>query len=133
LICSSAFYMDYRTGKHCEPPVCYPGAFGCTAFCQKTFVHLLSMYDGRNNGDLACAWKIMSKRGWKSEQTLQRAKLELLDCGFIAETRKGARPNKCSLYGLTWQHLNPCEKFDIKPAAFPFGAWERAPPNVFSN
>jgi hypothetical protein len=42
LICSSAFYMDYRTGKHCEPPVCYPGAFGCTAFCQKTFVHLLS-------------------------------------------------------------------------------------------
>ena len=85
-----------------------------------------SQYNGKNNGDLCTAWKIMSARGWKSEQTLQAAKKELLEAGFISETRKGRRPNVCSLYGITWRPLNPSDKFDIKPFAFPVGAWDKA-------
>lgn len=41
----------------------------------------------------------MKPKGWRSEQTLNAAKKELLEAGFIAETRKGRRPNLCSLYG----------------------------------
>jgi hypothetical protein len=67
----------------------------------------------------------MKPRGWKSEETLHAAKRELLEAGFIAETRKGRRPNLCSLYGITWLYINPSDKFDIKPAAFPYGAWDK--------
>jgi len=92
----------------------------------KLLVDMGCQYNGKNNGDLCVAWKIMRPRGWKSEQTLQAAKNELLEAGFIAETRKGQRPNLCSLYGLTWLPLNPSDKFDIKPYAFPCGAWNKS-------
>lgn len=86
-----------------------------------------SQYNGKNNGDLCAAWKVMHPKGWRSEATLDRAKKELLAAGFIAETRKGKRPNLCSLYGITWQPINPSPKFDIEPAGFPFGAWAHLP------
>lgn len=92
----------------------------------KLLIDIAAQYNGKNNGDLCTAWKIMRVRGWKSEQTLQAAKNELLQAGFISETRKGRRPNLCSLYGITWQPLNASDKFDIKPFAFPVGAWDKA-------
>ena len=91
----------------------------------KLLLDIASQFNGKNNGDLCAAWKIMVARGWKSEQTLQVAKNELLQAGMIAETRKGRRPNVCSLYGITWQPLNPSDKFEIEPFAFPVGAWDR--------
>lgn len=91
----------------------------------KLLVDMGSQYNGKNNGDLCAAWKIMRSKGWHSEATLNRAKKELLLTGFIAETRKGQRPNLCSLYGITWQPLNPNQKLDIKPASFPVGAWSK--------
>jgi hypothetical protein len=64
--------------------------------------------------------------GWRSEATLHKAKQELLALGLIAETRKGARPNKASLYGVTWAELDECDgKLDISPQAFPRGAYLR--------
>ncbi|KIF82414.1 hypothetical protein [Noviherbaspirillum autotrophicum] len=90
----------------------------------KLLIDIGCQYNGKNNGDLCCAWKVMKAKGWRSEQTLNNAKKELLGAGFIAETRKGRRPNLCSLYGITWKHLNPNSKLDIQPYAFPFGAWK---------
>ena len=91
-----------------------------------------AQYHGNNNGDLCAAWKIMCRRNWRSEATLMKAKRELLQNGLIVETRKGARPNKASLYGLTFYLLDPCGgKLDINPNAFPFGEFivmERLPP-----
>lgn len=83
-----------------------------------------AQYNGSNNGDLTCAWKIMKRRGWRSEQTLANAKREILDAAFIAETRKGARPNKAGLYAITWFDLDDCGgKLDIAPRAYVKGAW----------
>jgi hypothetical protein len=78
----------------------------------KLLIDLAAQYRGDNNGDLSLAWKLMKPRGWRSEATLHKAKRELLDAGFLYETRKGQRPNLCSLFALTWQHLDPCDKFD---------------------
>ena len=89
----------------------------------KLLIDVASQYKGKNNGDLCAAWKIMQPKGWNSEATLNRAKKELLAAGFIAETRKGKRPNLCSLYGITWQPLNPNPKLETTPSGFPFGAW----------
>lgn len=91
----------------------------------KLLLDIAAQYNGKNNGDLSAAWKIMQPKGWKSEVTLNRAKKQLLAAGFIAETRKGRLPNLCSLYGLTWRELDHDPKFDIKPYGFPMYAWEK--------
>lgn len=79
----------------------------------KLLLDVAAQYRGDNNGDLSAAWKLMKPRGWRSEQTLHRAKHELLDGGFLFETRKGHRPNVCSLFALTWVPLDDPAKFDV--------------------
>lgn len=87
-------------------------------------IDLFVQYRGDNNGDLCAAWKFMKPRGWRSEDTLAKAKRDLIDLGLIVETRKGARPNKATLYAVTWCDLDHCGgKLDISPGAFPRGAY----------
>ena len=88
-------------------------------------IDLFVQYRGDNNGDLCAAWKFMQPRGWRSEETLARAKRGLIELGLIVETRKGARPNKATLYAVTWCDLDHCNgKLDMSPAAFPRGAYK---------
>lgn len=85
---------------------------------------LFMQYRGDNNGDLCAAWKFMKPRGWRSEATLNKAKRELLGLGLVVETRKGARPNKASLYAVTWCALDYCGgKLDMSPSGFPRKAY----------
>ena len=85
---------------------------------------LFAQYRGNNNGDLCAAWKLMKPRGWRSQETLANAKRQLLDLGLIVEARKGARPNKASLYAVTWCALDECGgKLDMIPSAFPRGRY----------
>lgn len=87
---------------------------------------LLCQYRGTNNGDLCAAWRLMKLRGWRSPVTLSKAKRELLELCLIVETRKGARPNKASLYAITWQALDECGgKLDMPLRAFPRSAYLR--------
>lgn len=95
---------------------------------------LVTQYRGNNNGDLCATWRLMKRRGWRSPVTLTRAKQDLLELGLIVETRKGARPNRASLYALTWHALDECGgKLDMSPKAFPRSAYLRRntppPPN----
>lgn len=78
----------------------------------KLLLDVAQQYRGDNNGDLSAAWKLMKPRGWRSEETLHRAKHELIEAGFLFETRKGHRPNVCSLFALTWRKLDDAKKFD---------------------
>ena len=97
---------------------------GLSAYGVKFVMDLASQYRGDNNGDLCAAWKVMKLRGWKSEATLHKYKMEALESGLVCETRKGARPNKCSLYALTWFALDECGgKLDITSRSFPRGAY----------
>ncbi|MDP1672845.1 MAG: hypothetical protein Q8L65_06970 [Burkholderiales bacterium] len=101
---------------------------GLSAHAVKLLLDLGSQYRGDNNGDLSAAWKLMKPKGWRSEETLAKAKQELLRAGFIIEMRKGRRPNVCSLYALTWQALDPSTKHDAGPKGFTFGAWKANEP-----
>lgn len=78
----------------------------------KLLVDVAAQYRGNNNGDLSIAWKLMKPRGWRSEATLHKVKRELVEAGFLYETRKGRRPNVCSLFALTWFYLDDNPKFD---------------------
>lgn len=96
-----------------------------SAYAKALLMDMAAQLRGDNNGDLSCTWKLMRERGWKSQETLHKAKQELLDRGLIFETRKGCRPNKASLYAVTWQALDHCGgKLDITAAAFPRGAYK---------
>ena len=75
----------------------------------KLLIDLGAQYNGSNNGDLSAAWKLMRPRGWRSEETLAKAKKELLRTQLIVETRKGWRPNRASLYAITFFALDHCD------------------------
>jgi len=79
----------------------------------KLLLELSSQFKGRkaaNNGDLTCAWSVLSQRGFNSKATVQRSKSELLKRHLIEEVRKGIAGidgrRVCSLYALTWQPLD---------------------------
>jgi predicted DNA-binding transcriptional regulator AlpA len=103
------------------------GYIALTSHAKVLLVDMANMYNGKNNGDLSAAWRLMKPRGWKSQDTLNAAKQELLAAGFLFETRKGGRPNRASLYALTWRSLNDSPKFDSGATnVFKQGAYSRA-------
>jgi hypothetical protein len=65
-----------------------------------------------NNGRLLLSRAYMSTRGWKSSDTITKAKRELLKGGFIFETVMGHRPNKASWYAVTWRTLDKIPGYD---------------------
>lgn len=71
----------------------------------KLLIDLAKRYRGSNNGDFSMAWSSLSKHGWSSQGTVNRAKKELLAAEFIVCTRHGGK-NRCSLYGITWKPLD---------------------------
>lgn len=77
-----------------------------------------------NNGDMSLAWSIMSKRGWRSRDTLNRARHELLESGWIIISRQGGR-RVPTLYALTFFSVDECkDKLDIKPTQKPPSTWK---------
>ena len=87
---------------------------------------LLAQYNGKNNGDLSCTWKVMKERCWKSNDTLYKARDELLNGGWIIVTRQGGR-HKCSLYAFTFYGIDDCKgKLDVQPTRTPPGNWKNS-------
>lgn len=80
-------------------------------------------FSGENNGQLLICDKVLKPRGWKSSATIHKAKQELLDAGFMQETRKGQKPNKASWFAVTWQALDWLPEMDIGRAGFIRGAY----------
>jgi len=82
-------------------------------------IDLLRAYNGRNNGNLAITLTTMRARGWTSNDTLTKAKAELLAAGLIMQTRQGGR-HKCSLFALSWYGVDDCNgKIEAKPNPAP--------------
>lgn len=81
-------------------------------------------YRGDDNGRLLCSGNYLAGRGWNSNDTITKAKRELLEAGFIHETVKGSRPNKASWYAVTWQTLDRLDGYDPEAAkSFRRGAY----------
>lgn len=76
-------------------------------------------FRGKNNGDLCLTWSMMRKRGWRSQTTLNKARKELLEAGFILLTRKGGK-HQAALYALAWKNIDHCNgKLDIAATTSP--------------
>jgi hypothetical protein len=111
-----------------EPLLNSPEFLGLSGIGVKLAMHFAAKYNGRNNGDLSCAFSEMKGRGWASSETLARAIRELLRTGFLLKTRQGGK-NQCSLYAVTWWKIDASDKYDaalgIKATAAPPNTWRR--------
>jgi hypothetical protein len=99
-----------------------------SAHAVKLLNDLLAQYQGNNNGDLCVAWTLMQKRYWKSKDTLDKARKELLDNEWIEITRQGGR-HRASLYALTFYSIDDCKgKLDVAETKSPRGSWKKNEP-----
>ena len=99
-----------------------------SAHAVKLVCDFLAQYKGDNNGDLCVAWKLMRERGWRSRDTLEKARRELLDRGWIVITRQGGR-HQATLYAVTFYAIDYCGgKLDVKQTGSPTGEWKQNEP-----
>jgi len=81
-------------------------------------------YNGRNNGKLCFVWSQMSKRGWKSKETLQTAKNELVSKNLLIVSKYGGifeGKGMPQYYAITWQPIDEILGFemDVEPTIMP--------------
>ena len=100
-----------------------PAYIGLSFSARALLVDMAYQYSGSNNGRLVICDKATRPRGWVSNATVYKAKQELLDAGFLCETRKGQKPNKASWFALTWHTLDWLPEMDIQRAGFTRSAY----------
>ncbi len=88
----------------------------------KLLLELARQYRPGRNGDLSIPWSLLRARGWRSQATVQAAKRELLEAGWIIETRKGGK-NLCSLYALSYYPIDESEKHAEQSTTLPPNLW----------
>jgi hypothetical protein len=86
---------------------------------------LVYQFRGKNNGDLTAAFTYMKDFGFKSQETLTKARDSLLEAGLIVKTRQGQFMNpggRCALYALTWLPIDECsgKQLEIGPTNLPW-------------
>ncbi|CAG2145451.1 hypothetical protein LMG19282_02751 [Cupriavidus campinensis] len=75
-------------------------------------MEIARQYHGDDNGRMIVTLAHLKQRGWSSNDTINRAKLELLEARLIYETVKGCRPHKASWYAATWWALDKLNGYD---------------------
>lgn len=77
-----------------------------------------------NNGHLHLSCKWLKSRGWSSNDSIQKAKLELLARGLIIKTREGGLNNGADKYALTWLPITNFVGLDIQSKDYHLGAYQ---------
>lgn len=103
----------------------HPGYIELTYKAKVLLFEFARQYNGFNNGDLVLTWKLLKPRGWSSKRTIQKARDELQQSGWIVTTRPGAR-NQCQLYAVTYKPIDECKgKHDAAPTRTPLAFWRQ--------
>lgn len=100
-----------------------PSYLGLSFSARALLVDVARQYGGGNNGKLVICDRVLKTRGWKSTTTIHKAKAELVDGGFLCQTRQGYKPNKSSWFAVTWQCFDWTSEMDIERKGFRRGAY----------
>lgn len=91
----------------------------------KLLIDIASEYNGRNNGNLAATLKPLRKKGWTSNDTLTKARNELVETGFIVLTRQGGLHCGPNLYAITWRGIDESNgRHEAMPSDRPLDLWK---------
>lgn len=76
-------------------------------------------YNGSNNGDLSATRTMAKEWGVSSPNILQKALTDLLNGGWIIQTRTSyfsRHGSRCALYALSWYAIDECPGKDLEVA-----------------
>ena len=81
---------------------------------------IAAQYNRSNNGKLVCCGKYLQPLGWKSNDTISRALVELKESGLLILTRQGMMPpySRPSWFAIGWFSLDVSSGLDIDPAKY---------------
>ena len=93
-------------------------------YAVKLLMDFASKFTGFNNGDINMVWPEMQARGWNSKGTLYKSRDELIEKGWVTQTRQGWN-NRCSLYGITFLKIGDFggKKLDVPDNSAPSDDW----------
>ncbi len=89
-------------------------------------IDIARQYTGSNNGRLVACAKYLKPLGWKSNDTVSRALVELKEKALLIETRMGMRPNRATWFALAWYSLDNSDGMDIDPRTYRTGQYKIA-------
>jgi hypothetical protein len=96
---------------------------GASHTARSLLLELLRQHTGGNNGHLHLAQGWLRKRGWKSGDTIQRAKRELIERNLIVQTKQGGLNAGPCRFALTWLPIANFVGLELRPAEYHKGAW----------
>ncbi len=108
----------------------HPNFFTLSTRAVKLLIDIASQYRGTNNGDLCATYSVLRKRGWTSNDQIQKGLNELLDRGWLIKTRQGRRPRVASLFAITWEPIDDCGgKLEVPATKTAPNDWRQDPPS----
>lgn len=96
---------------------------GATPRAKSMLFEAIRQLDGRNNGHLNLAVSTLRKRGWKSTDAIQAAKVELLARSLVIRTKTGGLNIGPDLFGVTWLNISNFAGLEIGSHQYHPGAW----------
>lgn len=106
-----------------------PAYLSLSVHAKALLIEVARQYHKDDNGRLLLSRAHLASRGWNSNDTITKAKRELLAAGLIFETVKGHRPNRASWYAMTWYRLDKLPGYDFGvEKAFERGAFRKTAP-----
>lgn len=96
---------------------------GATPRAKAMLFEAIRQLNGRNNGHLNLAVSTLRKRGWKSADAIQAAKVELLARSLVIRTKTGGLNIGPDLYAVTWLGVSNFAGLEIGSHQYHPGAW----------
>ena len=101
-----------------------PDYYNLSTKSKALLIEIAYQYNGKNNGDMTVARKILKARGWNRNATITSAIKELMTANLIVRTREGFFQNpssRCALYALSWHPIDVCDgkDLDVSPTITP--------------
>ena len=97
---------------------------GASVTAKALLNELVRQHNGKNNGHLHLAQPWLSRRGWASKSSIEKARAELLERGLIVQTRQGGMGIGPTRFALTWLIISNFAGLDINRQSYEPGAWK---------
>jgi len=97
---------------------------GASYPARSLLLELIRQHTGKNNGHFQLAWGWLRRRGWKSADVVQRAKVELITRQLALKTRLGGLNAGPDLWAVTWLAISDYTGLtEVSSKTYHQGAW----------
>jgi hypothetical protein len=100
-----------------------PAYTGASIVAKALLLELARQHNGANNGRFHLAHSWLSRRGWPSKSTVEKARDELLERGLIVQTKQGGLFIGPTWFAVTWLPITNFVGLDIGAHQYHRGGW----------